>query len=109
MFWALAQWRKGKDAIESEFQERREIVLAQVREEVLAEIRGSALPEIREDAAALGRATALTELRQRAAELPNSEQFISLLDEMSSDEIRVDPDGTVWRRVGHPNGNETAG
>ena len=108
VFWALEQWKKGKDAINSELRESREMMVAEVREDVLAEIGARALPEVTDDALVLGRAAALTEIRARAAELSNPEQFISLLDEMSNDEIRVDLDGTVWRRVSHPNGNEIA-
>ena len=63
-------------------------MVAEVRDDVLAQIRVSGSPEIGEDASAIGRATALTEIRQRAAKLPNPEQFISLLDEMSDDGYR---------------------
>ena len=47
------------------------------------------------------RASVLAEIRDRAAELPNSEEFITLLDDMG--QLRVDSDGTVWRRLGRSN------
>ena len=131
VFWALEQWKKGKEAyeaearerqeayeaearerqeaLEAEVQERQEAIIAEVRENVLSEIRGSALLGISENASARGWASAVTEMRHRAAELPNYEQFISLLDEMDNGEYRVDPDGTVWRRMEHTGGNVSEG
>ena len=131
MFWAIAQWKKGKEAyeaearerqealeaearerqeaLEAEVQERQEAIVAEVRENVLSEIRGSALLGISENASARGWASAVTEMRHRVAELPNHEQFISLLDEMDNGEYRIDPDGTVWRRMDRTGGNVSEG